>query len=287
MPPALGMKTDIEGRAMKDFTNKIVYVVGGSSGIGLAAAELFAAKGAHVCIFAQNEQRLRKAREAVSRRAANKSQRFASFSVDVSDNGKVQKIMGRAVKEFGAPDVLINAAGVVTPRVFAKVTYEQFDRTMRINVYGTRNTVAALLPHMKKRGGAIVNVSSIAGYVGVFGYTDYNASKFAVLGFTEALRSELKPLGIEVFVLCPPDTDTPGLATENLTRPPETQAIAANAKLMKPEAVAAAMIRGMEKGKFVILPGFDGKFTVLAQRLIPGVVRWVVDRAVRKVQKKR
>jgi 3-dehydrosphinganine reductase len=272
---------------MKDFTDKTVYVVGGSSGIGLAAAELFAENGAHVCIFAQNEARLKKANKAVAGRAAAKTQRFATYSVDVADNGKVERIMKQALKEFGVPELLLNAAGVVTPRVFEEVTYEQFDRSMRVNVYGTRNTIAALLPAMKKRGGAIVNISSIAGYVGVFGYTDYNATKFAVLGFSEALRSELKPFGIEVFVLCPPDTDTPGLATENLTRPPETQAIAANAKLMKPEAVAAAMIKGIRKGKFIILPGFDAKFTVFGQRFIPWVVRWVVDRAVRKVQKKR
>ncbi len=137
---------------MKDFKDKIVYVVGGSSGIGLAAAELFAAKGAHVCIFARNEERLEAACVVVGGRAAGKRQRIASYSVDVANNRQVEKIMAHAVKEFGAPDVLLNAAGQATPRKFEEVTYEQFDETMHINLYGTRNTVAALLPAMKARG---------------------------------------------------------------------------------------------------------------------------------------
>jgi len=271
---------------MKDFNDEIVYIVGGSMGIGLAAAKLFAARGAHVCIFARNPERLKDAHERVAGRAKSPGQRFASYSMDAADHKQVDRVMKRALVEFGTPAVLFNCAGQATPRRFEEVTYEQFDETMKINLYGTRNTIAALLPAMKeKRCGAIVNTSSIAGYVGVFGYTDYNASKFAVLGFSEALRSELIEYGIELFVLCPPDTDTPGLVVENRTRPPETKALGAKAKLMSPDAVAAAMIRGMEKGKFIILPGFDGKLTVLAQRLIPGIVRLVVDGTVRKVQK--
>ena len=256
--------------------------------IGFAAARLFAERGAHVCIFARNPERLKDAAGRVAGRAISKDQRFASYPVDVSDHKEVDRVMKRALEEFGTPAVLVNCAGQATPRRFEEVTYGQFDETMKINVYGTRNTIAAVLPAMKARGcGAIVNVSSIAGYVGVYGYTDYNASKFAVLGFSEALRSELAVDRIELFVLCPPDTDTPGLVVENRTKPEETKALTAKAKLMTPEAVAAAMIRGMEKGKFIILPGFDGKFTVLAQRLVPGIVRWVVDGTVRKVQKKR
>jgi 3-dehydrosphinganine reductase len=270
-----------------DLNDKTIYVVGGSSGIGLAAAKLFAEGGAHVCLFARNQERLKDARQRVAGRAPSPEQRFASYSVDAADHRQADRIMKRALKEFGTPDILVNCAGQATPRRFEEVTYEQFDETMKINVYATRNAIAALLPAMKKKdGAAIVTVSSIAGYVGVFGYTDYNASKFAVLGFSEALRAELVEYGIKLFVLCPPDTDTPGLAVENQTKPPETRALTAKASLMTPEAVAGALIAGMDKDKFIILPGFDGKFTVLAQRLIPGIVRWVVDRTVKDVQKK-
>jgi len=271
---------------MKDFNDKIIYVVGGSMGIGFAAAKLFAERGAHVSIFARNQQRLKDAHERVAGRSLSAGQRFAAFSMDVADHKEVDRVMKRALKEFGTPDVLINCAGQATPRRFEEMSYEQFDTTMKINLYGTRNTIAALLPAMKAKGGAIVNVSSIAGFIGVFGYTDYNASKFAVLGFSEALRAEMLEYGIELFVLCPPDTDTPGLVVENRTKPPETVAISAGVGLMTAEAVAQAMIQGMEKGRFVIIPGFEGKFSVSMKRHLPKVVTWVMDSTIKKVQKK-
>src|SRR5262249_37417443 len=118
-------------------------------------------------------------------------------------------------------------------------------------------------------------------------YTDYCASKFALVGFSEALRSELKPHGLTVSVLCPPDTDTPGFATENLTKPEETRAISAGAKILGPDAIAQALLRGMERGTFLTIPGRDGRLGVLAQRLVPGVVRWAMDRTVAQVGRRR
>ena len=180
-----------------------------------------------------------------------------------------------------------HCAGRAIPRRFEDVSVAQLDETMRINFFGTWNTIAALLPAMRERGGHIVNVSSIVGFLGIFGYTDYAASKFAVIGFSEALRSELKPYGIAVSVLCPPDTDTPGLAAENRTKPEETAAISAGAKLMQPDDVARALLRGMERGKFLIVPGFEGKLARVVHCLAPWLVTRIVDRTVRKVQRKR
>ena len=141
---------------------------------------------------------------------------------------------------------------------------------------------------MKARGGGyIVNTSSMAGLIGVFGYTDYCASKFALVGFSEALRSELKPHGITVSVLCPPDTDTPGFATENQTKPEETRAISATAKVVSPDAVADELLRGMARERFLIIPGFDSRLGVLAKRFVPGVVQRVMDRTVAKVGQRR
>jgi short-subunit dehydrogenase len=138
---------------------------------------------------------------------------------------------------------------------------------------------------MKDRGGYIINVSSIAGFIGVFGYTDYAAAKFGVVGFSEALRSELKKYNIAVSVLCPPDTDTPGFAEENKTKPEETKAISSTARLMKAEDVAKALLKGMKKQEFIIIPNFDGKFTYIMKRLLPGLVEMVTDSQVKSVQK--
>lgn len=270
-----------------DFKNKQVYAVGASLGIGLSIANRVASLGAHVTIFARRQEPLERAVAAVSAARIQPTQRVTARQVDVADHLQVVDVMTRAVAECGPPDVLINCAGRAYPRHFEEISYEQFAETLRVNLHGCWNTVQVLLPHMKPRGGYIVNTASLAGLIGVFGYTDYSASKFALVGFSEALRSELKAYNITVSVLCPPDTDTPGLAIENRTKPEETRAIAAAAKVMSPDAVADALIRGMARRTFLIIPGVDGRLSVLAKRLFPGVVERIMDRTVRQVTRGR
>ncbi len=274
---------------MKDrFKGKQVYIVGGSSGIGLAAGELMAAAGAHVLIFARREAVLKDASARISSHRKQEEQRVGYFSLDVSQVEHVQAVIQQAVADFGIPDILINSAGRAQPGYFEAIGYQQFDETMRINLYGIRNTIAALLPYMKtKGGGQIVNVASIAGFLGLFGYTDYCASKFALIGFSEALRSEVRTHGISVSVLCPPDTDTPGYAQENVGKPPETRALSESAKLMSAEDVARSMLKGMLKKQFMIIPGLDGRLIFFAKRWLPGLVEAIMDASIRKVQKQR
>jgi 3-dehydrosphinganine reductase len=270
------------------FDTAQVYVVGGSLGIGLAVAQRVAALGAEVTIFARRREPLEQAAAAVRAACRRPSQTVAWRQLDVTDHEQVTATMQRLVAERGAPEVLINCAGRAYPRRFEDVTYAQFADTMLVNLHGCWNTIQALLPHMQARGhGYIVNTSSIAGLIGVFGYADYCASKFALVGFSEALRSELKPHGITVSVLCPPDTDTPGFATENLTKPEETRAISATTKVLPPAAIADALLRGMARRRFLIIPGRDGRLGVLAKRLLPGVVFWVMDRSVAQARQRR
>lgn len=265
-----------------EFDGKTAYVVGGSMGIGLATATLLASLGAHVGIFARRREPLAEALAAIEVQRRRVNQRCWARQLDVRDFAQVAAVMHEAVAEFGPPDVLINCAGRAYPDYFEKISPEQFADTMQVNLGGCWNTVSALVPHMTARGGYIVNTSSLAGLIGIFGYTDYCASKFAVIGFSEALRSELAPRGFTVSVLCPPDTHTPGFETENRTKPPETHAISAGAKVMTPDAVARALIAGMAKKRFLIIPGADGRLAALAQRLAPGVVRRLNDRQVRR-----
>ena len=116
--------------------------------------------------------------------------------------------------------------------------------------------------------------------------TDYAASKFAVVGFSEALRSEMKGFGIRVAVLCPPDTDTPGFAVENRTKPEETRVLSAAAKLMQPDEVARALLAGIRKRKFMIHVNREGKAIEVLKRLFPWLVMGFMDRDIRKVQKR-
>ena len=266
-----------------DFNGKCAYITGGSSGIGLAAAKRLAATGTRVVIFSRSDTKLAAALDEIKQ---DPKAAAVAHRLDVADADDVGQVMARAVKETDPPDLLINSAGISQADYFENINAAAFDRIMRVNLYGTRNTIAALLPHMRRQGhGHIVNVASVAGYIGVFGFTGYCASKFAVIGFSEALRGELRPQGITVSVLCPPDTDTPMLHDENINKPPETLKISEGGGLLTADQVARAMLKGVRRRRFMIIPGAGARFTWLAKRLVPGIVFAVMDRDVRKVRK--
>jgi len=269
---------------MTDLYKKNVFITGGSSGIGLSAATQLAALGANIFIFSRNQERLESAVKEIKKSRKDNDTHIDYMPLDVSDDDMTKEVMEKAVAEMGAPDILINSAGRSSPNYFENITYEQFDETMKVNLFGTRNTIAALLPYMKEKGGHIINVSSVGGFVGVFGFTDYSASKFGLIGFSESLRSECKKFGILVSVLCPPDTDTPMLEAENSTKPEETKAISETGGLLTADYVAKAMIKGIGKKRFMIIPGFMGKLTYMAKRFLPGIVEAVMDWDIKKVQ---
>jgi NAD(P)-dependent dehydrogenase (short-subunit alcohol dehydrogenase family) len=264
----------------QDYQGSAVYVVGGSMGIGLAAAKAFAERSADVLLFARRREPLETAAREVEGSRRSEAQRVAFRTLDVCDAGAVASVMSEAVSSFGVPDVLFNCAGRAQPGYFEEIPEGQLEEIMRVNLFGTWSSVRELLPHMKGRGGTIVNTSSLAGLVGVFGYTDYCAAKFAVIGFSEALRSELVRHGIRVFVLCPPDTETPGLEDESRTKPPETRAVSAGARCLSAEEVAATLLRGMERRGLLIIPGREARWIALAKRLFPSLVERFTARAV-------
>jgi len=260
-------------------------VTGGSTGIGLACAERFAALGADVTIIARDLNKLALAKKRVEAAHADPAQQVRILSMDITDEILVKNQLGQLLKQAGAPRLLFNCAGAAFPKYFEATTLSQCESTMQLNFFATRNVIASLLPAMKEKGGHIINTSSLAGLIGVFGYTDYCASKFALIGFSEALRAELKPQGVKVSVLCPPDTDTPGFANENLTKPKETMAISKGANLMTPEQVADQLMRYLFSNKFLVIPGIEGKFSYYAKRFVPSIVEFVMDRIINRVQK--
>lgn len=264
------------------FSGKTVLVTGGSSGIGLAFAHLVAEQGAGVVIAARRQDVLDEARAALLRRTPRA--KVEAMVLDVSAEAEVAESLGK-LTERQPIDVLVNNAGVVLPGRFLELPSAEFRRMMDINYFGAVHTCRAVLPSMvARRRGHVLNVASLAGVIGIYGYTPYAASKFALAGFSQALRAEMWPHGVGVSVCLPPDTDTPQLAFENQYKPAETKAIAGNVKTLSADQVARAMAHGIEKGQFEIYPDLGSRVSALAQGIVPGVVRWFCDDAQRKVK---
>jgi len=264
-----------------DFDGALVFIPGGSAGIGLAAAKRIAALGADVAIFARRPDVLAEAKAAIESQRRRSAQRVVATVLDVGDAAQTHSVLSAAVAELGTPELLINCAGRALPDYFERVDAAQLDATWRINFGGAWHATQAILPHMRRRGsGTVVNVSSLAGLIGLFGYTDYAASKFALVGFSEALRNEVARDGIRVAVLCPPDTQTPGFEHENRTKPPETQAASAGASILTAEQVADALLDGLARRRFLIIPGREARFGYFMKRFFPGIVARVLDRQV-------
>ncbi len=270
---------------MKDVKNKLIFIAGGSTGIGLATAKEFAQQGNDIVIFARTVSKLESAVADISLSLNMTNQNINFYAVDASDINDVKTVFVKAITKNGTPDILINCVGIAQPDYFENISFDSFDKVMKSNLYSVWNVCSVVVPFMKKNGGHIVNTSSIAGFVGVFGYTNYCMTKFGIIGFSEALKQELKIYNINVSVVCPPDTDTPGLAEEEKTKPAETKAISGSAKLVQPELVAQAILQGIKKNKFMIIPGFDGKMTLLLKHFFPGLVEWFMNRSIQKASK--
>lgn len=201
--------------------------------------------------------------------------------------GQAGAIDGLAAVGF-EPDVLVNSAGVIIPGEFTAMSPEEFDRNLMHGFDSVVNPCRAVAPGMVERGrGHIVKVSSVAGYLGIYGYTGYAAAKYAVMGFTEALRFEMKPHGVRVSVVCPPDTDTPALAHEKTLRPPETDRIAGNIKAIPPESVAEAIVKGVEKNKYYIIPDLTSRLYFRLKGVWPELFFSIVDGDIRKSRSER
>ena len=260
-------------------------ITGGSSGIGLAIAEQLIVSGYDISILARDLAKIETACAHLEQRRRTPAQIVWGSSTDVTDEPAVRTTIDQAIENCGAPTLVVNSAGVVIPGRFEALSAEDFAETLTINLLGTVNVVRSCLPSMKDgHRGSIVILASAAAIIGVYGYTAYSASKFALRGFAEALRSELRPFGITVSVVYPPDTDTPQLEKERHSRPPETQAICGKAEALSATAVARATLAGTARGQFSIYPSRSIGLLARTYSLMEPLVHWYTDRLVRKVR---
>lgn len=264
--------------AMTKRSPQNVLITGGSSGIGQAIALRYHRRGYNVAIAGRNLDKLEAASE----------DRYATYVLDVSSAESVEKVCKRYLVEHDnqAPDILINCAGVMIPGEFISMADEDYWANIDVDFKGTVLMCKAFAPAMVDRGsGQIVNVASVAGFLGIYGYTGYSAAKFAVMGFSEALRFELEPHGVTVHVVCPPDTNTPGLALEQSMRPKETDAIAGSIKPVSADVVAHAVVSGIDRKKNTIVVGALSRLYYRLKGVWPELFYWIVSSDVKKARK--
>lgn len=265
-----------------------VLITGGSSGIGRAVADLAASKGAHVTFLARNPERLASAVDEIEESCVRDGQRVLGLRCDVTQWEQVADAVAHAERDFGPIDVLFACAGYCYPARFTELPIEEFEGMVGTNLLGTMYAARAAAPGMVERGhGHIAMVSSMGGLVGVYGYSAYSASKFGVVGFAEVLRNEMKPHGVGVSVLCPPNVDTPGYAREIATEPPETAKLNGNVKAVSPQAMGRAFVEAVERRRYLILPKLSHRLLHRAKGLVPELFFAWFDHDVKAVQRAR
>jgi len=258
-----------------------VLITGGSSGIGLACARLAIERGARVSLLARRPDVLDDAAESLRATGGQ----VAVAAADVADAAQAGAAVTTLTDALGPVDIAICSAGQTRPGYFQELEPALFRQLMDVNYFGMVNVVRAVVPSMiERRRGSIVGVSSAAGLVGVFGYSAYTPTKFAVRGFLETLRAELAPYGIHVGCSFPPDTDTPQLAEEEQYKPKETKAISGTIKPLSAERVAANILDGIEKERFAMIPDVQTRGLAKIAGLAPGLVSSVMDRQARKAR---
>jgi len=236
-----------------------------------------------VTLIARRPALLADAIAALERLRRRPGQSFRAISADLADPDAAARSIEAAIAGLGPPELLIASAGVARPGHFADLPRAAFDEAMRVNYFAALDAIRIAAPAMRaRRRGRIVLVSSGAGLVGIFGYTAYAASKFALRGLAEALRAELRPDGVRVSIVYPPDTDTPQLAAENRTKPPATQRITAQGGLWQADAVARTILRGVRRNRFAITPGWQMTLLYRFGSVAGPVLAWHFDRIARR-----
>jgi len=246
-----------------------VVITGGSAGIGLAVAKEYVRMGAgEVTIVARNSKTLADAAQEL--RGISESCTIRTVSVDC---GSSENFVRMAFVNSQVPDcdILVNCAGTSVAGAFEDLANEAFEHMLRVNVLGSVYPTRVLLPGMKRRArgaGRIVFVASQVAQCALHGYTAYAASKWALRGLAEALQMEVKPFGILVSVVYPPDTDTPGYKVEMQTKPSLTAKLSAVSSVFQPAEVAKDIVGGSALGYFGISTGLDGW---MLKQLHPGM----------------
>jgi short-subunit dehydrogenase len=246
------------------FTDKVVVITGGTDGIGRALVESMLQLGAKVSTCARNQDKLYDLQVAYSNKLLH------TILADVSNFADCTNFIQSTIDTFGGIDILINNAGVSMRALMEDTDVSVIKKVMDINFYGTLYCSKLALASIIERKGTIVGISSIAGYRGLPGRSGYSASKFAVIGWLEALRTEMMDHGVNVMWVAPGFTSSNirNAALDNVGNA-QGESPLDEGKLMSSETCAGHIIRAIEKKKRTLVLTFTGKRAVFMNKFFP------------------
>ncbi|MCS6967571.1 MAG: SDR family oxidoreductase [Cytophagales bacterium] len=258
---------------------KVVIITGASSGIGKALAQVFGRNGSDLVITGRNKEALEETAEHLRQQGI----RVVAVQADVTRPADNERMARAALEAFGKIDVLINNAGISMRALFEEVDLEVVKKVMDINFYGALYATKVCLPYIIASKGSVVGISSIAGYRGLPGRTGYSASKFALQGFLEVLRTEMIPHGVHVLTACPGFT-TSNIRARSLTKDgtPQGESPRDESKMMSAEECAEHIYKAVVKRKKILILTTLGKFTVFMNKWFPTLMDKIVIKYMAK-----
>lgn len=263
---------------MNSFQNKVVVITGASSGIGKACAIAFANAGAKLVLAARNLEKLNATAEELKQQTE-----VLAVQADVSNEMDCKKLMDQALERFQGIDILLNNAGISMRAIFNEVDLKVIQDLMAINFWGAVYCTKYALPALLKAKGSVIGVSSIAGFVGLPARTGYSASKFAMHGFLEALRTENLEKDLHVLIACPGFTAS-NIRSTALTADgtPQGSSPREEGKMMSAEEVAHHILLATKKRQDKLVLTTEGKMAYFLSKFFPKIIRKAVFNKMKK-----
>ncbi len=271
---------------MSIFREKVAIVTGAASGLGKALAEGLAQSGAFVILADVNPEGVEEAARAIKRAGHNAE----AATVDVTDFEAVKGLVETTVQEHGRLDYLFNNAGILIFGEARDCSIQDWRSVIDLDLYGVVNGMVAAYPIMAEQGfGHIVNTSSVEGLVPFPVMGSYVASKYGVVGLSNALRAEGAALGVKVSVACPGYVTTKIIETSKMVKIDRQKILddVMDSMGITPEECVSKILRGVERNKATIVIGWWAKTIWRLQRMSPGLIYWIMRIVARRMRKAR